>query len=290
MWALISSIFVAVEYVAAQCMISAKRCNNYPEFTNTYFPDAYGHAYLGSQDSQGKCARRAEDFHHWCGNGQKDPHAATASTHLATMTTAIYHPTACDPGWSLYKDHCFIHVWEMKTQWDAEAWCQTQGGNLASIHGPAENEFVFTLTKGLSSWIGYQDMGLKETWQWTDNTPATYENKANDCAGREHEKDCQPEQVAQKWYDWSGVDRGTWVCKKRAKWKLRLLRDIESIEKMQQRNWEEFKKPFPDEKLPSEAQSVEAEVRNEEAKTLSAPGEGNTIEKKECGEGVKCEL
>lgn len=87
--------------------------------------------------------RRAEDFHHWCGNGRDNEQANVAATHMPTMTTQVYalhhtlrffsspprspapqvyHPTACDSSWSLYHRHCYVHVWEAKTWWEAEAW------------------------------------------------------------------------------------------------------------------------------------------------------------------------
>lgn len=278
---------------SGECVISARQCNNFPEFNNSHFPDAHGHQYLGTAGSASKCARRAEDFHHWCGNGRGSEKALTAATHRPTMTSQIYHPTACDPKWSLYGKHCYIHVWEHKTFWHAEQWCQEQGGSLCSIHGPAENEFVFTLTKGISSWIGYQDVDQDEQYQWTDNTPANFENHANDCTGREHEPDCQPEQVAQKWHKWEGQDLGTWVCKKLAKWKLGLVRDSESVEKLNALEWEKFKKPHPEADLkplsePAKANSLEEPARPEKDLKLKEPQHDVEQERKECGDGKSC--
>ena len=44
------------------------------------------------------------------------------------------------------------------TWWEASQACEQQGGALASIHSKLENNFIMTLTLGLSSWIGYQDI------------------------------------------------------------------------------------------------------------------------------------
>merc|ERR1712224_305812 len=106
-----------------------------------------------------------------------------------------------------------------------EAWCNEKGGNLCSIHGKAENEFVFTLTKGLTSWIGYHDQDQDEEMKWTDNSKTDFENMSKNCTGREMDDDCKPEEKAQQWYDWNGADKGTWVCKKEAKYALKILRN-----------------------------------------------------------------
>jgi hypothetical protein len=60
------------------------------------------------------------------------------------------------------------------------------------------------------------------------------------CEGREHESDCQPKEQAQKWFDWNGADRGTWVCKKPAKWKIPLLRGS-ALEEIAGMSWDGLK-------------------------------------------------
>ncbi|CAD7962904.1 unnamed protein product [Amoebophrya sp. A120] len=253
------------------CMLTAKRCERFPSFAGTQFSDRYGEQMLGAGDTPAACLRRAEDFHHWCGNGRDSEKATVAATHVPSMQTQIYHPTACpDLGWSLYHKHCYIHVWRQKTWWEAEAWCQERGGNLCSIHGKQENEFVFTLTKGLTSWIGYEDQDQDQEHKWSDNTPANYENMAKNCTGRETEPDCAPQETAQQWYDWEGHDKATWVCKKEAKWNLALLRNETTsynLTSLSFINWEDLKKPLADEMIRLDmSRSVEDEIEEEELK------------------------
>jgi len=290
-------LFKIYSFAGGECIISSRKCNNFPEFDDSVFPDAYGHEYLGTQSAAGKCMRRAEDFHHWCGNGRENERAMTAATHKPTLTSQIYHPTACDPKWSLYGKHCYIHVWQAKTWWEAEQWCNEKGASLCSIHGPAENEFVFTLTKGITSWIGYQDQDQDQKFEWTDNTPANFENMANDCAGRETDPDCAPEQQAQKWHNWAGEDRSTWVCKKLAKWRTKLVRDVESPEKLSLLDWESYKKPHVDSDTkqlsePAKASSLEA-VSRPKSESVEKNGKvesvsSERVEKKDCGDGRVC--
>lgn len=103
---------------------------------------------------------------------------------------------------------------------------------------------MFTLTKGISSWIGYNDADQDEEMKWTDNTKTDFENMSKNCTGREMDDDCKPEEKAQQWYDWNGADKGTWVCKKEAKYPLKILRNTSHpIHALATSDWEELKKP-----------------------------------------------
>lgn len=252
--------FSSIQITAAEnCVLSARKCANFPQFENSQFHDKWGED-LVSVDNPSACLRRAEDFHHWCGNGRKTETPTVAATYVPTADTQIYFPTACEEDWSFYNGHCYIHMWRAKTWWEAEGWCNEHGANLCSVHGKGENEFVFTLTKGLSSWIGYHDTDQDEKHEWSDNSRTDYENMSKDCTGREHEPDCSPKEQAQKWYDWNGADRGTWVCKKPAKWKIPVMRNT-SVKELPQMNWDglKVKAPLQSMPMPASMASVEEE-------------------------------
>jgi hypothetical protein len=120
---------------------------------------------------------------------------------------------------------CYKHIWEKRTWWEAEALCRERSAHLASVHSKAENRFIYTLTSGLSAWIGYTDLDQDTHYQWSDNTQDDFSNHAKNCTGRETEPDCQPEERKQQWYDWEGHDRGTFVCKRNALLPVALLRN-----------------------------------------------------------------
>lgn len=241
---LLSTTITIVYAPDPSCILTSRSCTNFPKFDNKQFEDKYAKELLGL-DNPSACYRRAEDFHHWCGNGREKADARISATWVSgTFDTQVYHPTACDPEWSLYHGNCYVHVWRAKTWWEAEEWCNKHNAHLCSIHGKAENEFVFTLTKGLSSWIGYNDNNQDEEYQWSDNSKTDFENMAKNCTGREHEPDCAPMETAQQWYDWNGADRGTWVCKKPAKWGIGILRNITSLEGLAKMDWEKLKVPL----------------------------------------------
>jgi hypothetical protein len=249
-------LFLPTAFSAAECVLTCKHCENFPLFSNKQFPDKYGEELLGIQNSAA-CLRRAEDFHHWCGNGRDNDTASVAATYTPSMYSQVYHPTACDPEWSFYNGFCYIHVWRAKTWWESETWCNTKGGNLCSIHGKQENEFVFTLTKGLSSWIGYHDTEQEEEHKWSDDSKTDYENRSKNCTGRETEADCSPAAKAQQWYDWNGADRGTWVCKKPARWAAKVMRNTTTLVELPLLDWEVLKVEITQEKLPPSAAAEE---------------------------------
>lgn len=209
---LLSGFVTVVGGGAGNCVITAKECFNFPQFRRTQFRDK-----TRFEDHPEPCLRRSEEFHKWCGNEKK---TSVAATYTPSLTTQVYRPKLCDPGWSLYAGNCYLHDWRRATWWESDAVCKSLGGNLASIHSEEENRFVFGMTRGLTAWIGFVDIRKKEepkNWQWTDTTEHDFSNWSRNCTGREHEPDCAPEQKAQQWYEWDGGDKGTFVCKKEAK-------------------------------------------------------------------------
>ncbi|CAK8992476.1 unnamed protein product [Durusdinium trenchii] len=231
------------------CTITAKICSNFPDFQRTQFRDDIGETHVNAGGNDAACLKRAEDFHHWCGNGASD--AQVAASYEREQLSQVYHPGACPGGWSQWDAFCYKHFWEKKTWFEAEAFCRQygEGSHLASIHSRAENRFIFALTGGLSAWIGYTDLDQDTHYKWSDNTQDDFSNFAKNCTGREHEPDCKPEERQQQWYDWEGHDRGTFVCKRNALLPVALLRNV-SARILITRPWHEL--------LPTLASSLES--------------------------------
>lgn len=211
------------------CTITAAQCKNFPEFQRMQFRDYVGEEHLGTGGNEAACLKRAEDFHHWCGNGEQAG-AQVAATYNPAQWSQAYHPGACERGWSQWDAFCYKHYWEKKTWFEAEALCRQRNAHLASVHSRAENRFVFTLTSGLSAWIGYTDLDQDTHYQWSDNTQDDFTNFAKNCTGREHEPDCAPKERQQQWYDWEGHDAGTFVCKRGALLPMALLKNVSAGE------------------------------------------------------------
>ena len=52
---------------------------------------------------------------------------------------------------------------------EAESFCQTKGGHLASVHSDGENDFIFNIS-GFATWIGGNFNYTEEMWTWTDGS------------------------------------------------------------------------------------------------------------------------
>jgi hypothetical protein len=69
-----------------------------------------------------------------------------------------------------------------KLSWpDAEAYCVSNGGHLASIRTIEENYQVLSLCSSSGSttstdgcWIGFNDIAVETEWRWTDGWPANF--------------------------------------------------------------------------------------------------------------------
>jgi hypothetical protein len=223
---------VVINHGAAEeqgCTITANSCKNFPEYERKQFRDSLGEDHLGAGNNDAACLKRAEDFHHWCGNGLNSG-AQVAATFNGQQLSQIYHPGACEAGWSQFDAFCYKHYWEKRNWFEAERLCRDRGGHLASVHSRAENRFIYTLTSGLSAWIGYTDLDQDTHYKWSDDSQDDFTNLAKNCTGREEEPDCKPQERAQQWYDWQGGDAGTFVCKRNALLPLALLRNVSAAD------------------------------------------------------------
>mmetsp|Transcript_115878 Transcript_115878/g.322641 ORF Transcript_115878/g.322641 Transcript_115878/m.322641 type:complete len:314 (-) Transcript_115878:94-1035(-) len=197
------------------CTITAKACSNFPELSRMQFRDAIGEEHLDAGSNEAACLKRAEDLHHWCGNNVSGE-AQIAATYNPKRWTQLYHPGACDDGWSQWDSFCYKYFWEMKTWPEAETLCRQRGSHLVSIHSQAENRFVANLQHGLKGWIGYSDVDKDTHYEWSDSTQDDFTNFAKNCTGRESEPDCKPEEVQQQWYSSSGIRTSPYTCKRNA--------------------------------------------------------------------------
>ena len=75
-------------------------------------------------------------------------------------------------------------------------------GNLACINDIEENNFIHSIAKWSSVWLGGFDSGSEGYWEWTDGSQVNFTNWAT---GRPHplytELDCLTIQYDGKWKD-----------------------------------------------------------------------------------------
>ncbi|XP_031149004.1 galactose-specific lectin nattectin-like [Sander lucioperca] len=82
----------------------------------------------------------------------------------------------CPPGWTQFKDHCYVNRHASKDWADAEVACIGLGGNLASVPDKDTYDFVKNIIntatdKNDETWVKGQDTTkVKGVWLSTDGT------------------------------------------------------------------------------------------------------------------------
>ena len=129
--------------------------------------------------------------------------------------------SGCDSTWKQFGSHCY-KLFGDKLSWnDAQAKCEKEGSNLASVHSLEENQFLINLSpEGV--WIGANDIAKDGTWVWTDGSDWKLENWR---AGEPNNHNGKPEHCAEmkakmengKWNDviCNGAYHFSFICKKK---------------------------------------------------------------------------
>nr|XP_058957414.1 C-type mannose receptor 2-like [Pocillopora verrucosa] len=133
-------------------------------------------------------------------------------------------PDICPPGWMRWNNACYYFANDSvssRVAWqDARQACQRiRGGDLASIHSAAENDFITRHVSG-ACWIGLNDLRAEGNFQWSDGSSFVYQKysnkEPNDFYGQE---DCIEIRswLAGSWNDLNcGIDL-CYVCKQTKK-------------------------------------------------------------------------
>ncbi|XP_053174061.1 galactose-specific lectin nattectin-like [Scomber japonicus] len=104
-------------------------------------------------------------------------------------------PSGCPSGWTQFGSRCFVFYRRTRAWTDAEHFCISIGGNLASIHSADENAFLSDLVLRVSghrhhTWIGGYDAVKEGTWLWSDGSKFSYfrwyVREPNNLGGKEH--------------------------------------------------------------------------------------------------------
>ncbi|XP_039674357.1 ladderlectin-like isoform X2 [Perca fluviatilis] len=96
---------------------------------------------------------------------------------LSSGLLTAYGEHCCPLGWTQFGSRCFNYYIQTKTWSDAEAFCISAGGNLASIHSDAEHVFIKNqIFQGAqtTAWIGGFDAVKVFTWFWSDGSKFDY--------------------------------------------------------------------------------------------------------------------
>ncbi|XP_033633182.1 lymphocyte antigen 75-like [Asterias rubens] len=85
----------------------------------------------------------------------------------------------CASGWAEYNSKCYFAGVSRKSWYDAELYCETQGGSLVTVDDEAEHEFLVRIGRWAMPsdewfWIGINDIQNEGTWVNVDQSNATY--------------------------------------------------------------------------------------------------------------------
>lgn len=189
--------------MGSPCTIHTIMCANHSEFTGKQFADE------AHVQAEHVCYRRANSFNEWCKNPPGDEITVTASF-STTGKTQFFSPNACDPGWILFDDSCYLYNMEYMNWTSANKFCASHSSALVSIHSPLENDFLHSLTGGLSTWIGFADVrtdpNAVEDYRWIDNSQVDYRNW--------NTSDSPETDKGKEWHEWDNRDPAPCICKK----------------------------------------------------------------------------
>ncbi|XP_066910705.1 macrophage mannose receptor 1-like isoform X2 [Clytia hemisphaerica] len=139
------------------------------------------------------CGKGYQERERVCNNpppsrGGKDCSVLGEPSEVRQCQLAVCKPALVKRGESIYH---FSSA--KKTFAEAEDYCQSIGGHLASIHSKEENDFVLkeAQNRGLvHPYIGGTDAGSEGKWRWNDGTTMAYKkwlpNQPDNAGGKEH--------------------------------------------------------------------------------------------------------
>ncbi|XP_071505817.1 macrophage mannose receptor 1-like [Diadema antillarum] len=158
----------------------------------------------------------------------EQPAAGTTDTPYTQGPVTSPSDDGCDdPGAIGYGYNCFI-VYEKPQEEqlsfsDARAQCQSIGGDLASFHSIAEEQYVVGRYSPASEdnfygfWLGLNDINQEGAWQWSDNTAVIYVNwEAGEPNDHSDTEECTEMFLnpGRGWNDIACYAVRSWVCKK----------------------------------------------------------------------------
>lgn len=96
---------------------------------------------------------------------------------VATMLPVTAHATTAETTWQGHRYQVFEN--QASTWVEAENYCQSLGGHLATISCQEENDFIYQVMVNAgytSAYFGLTDHDKEGTWIWVTGEPVTYTN------------------------------------------------------------------------------------------------------------------
>lgn len=103
----------------------------------------------------------------------------TTTTTTETPTTSTETPETCDEEWTLFGRRCFRLFKHKFTFNEAEVFCRSYDGDMASIHSEDENNFILDMARNENwlthhIWLGGKRITEYTDFDWTDSSTRDY--------------------------------------------------------------------------------------------------------------------
>ena len=96
------------------------------------------------------------------------------------LSSEAVSETGCEEG--NFNGHRYMIFDNNKTYHEAEAYCESLGGHLATIHNQEENDYLYRymVSQGYASaYFGFSDEENEGEWKWVNGEPVFYTNWAD---------------------------------------------------------------------------------------------------------------
>ncbi|XP_041476506.1 uncharacterized protein LOC121424795 [Lytechinus variegatus] len=133
---------------------------------------------------------------------------------LLLGTRIVDGASQCRKNWKQYGIACYYINTNSLTWENAQAYCETQGGNLASIADSGVNGHVAWVMSGYSkAHIGLTDTESDGTWSWWDGSSMTYTNWNSGEPNGNFETNCGGMHSSGTWDDYPCTNSMVSVCR-----------------------------------------------------------------------------
>ena len=104
----------------------------------------------------------------------------TKSETETELNSEVASEAGCEEG--NFNGHRYMIFDNDKTYHEAEAYCESLGGHLATIHNQEENDYLYRymVSQGYASaYFGFSDEANEGEWKWVNGDPVFYTNWAD---------------------------------------------------------------------------------------------------------------